>query len=78
MKQDLFLALGHKATHQLGRCDYQTEPDILKLDKLFKLYNRYYLRKSNKCNSRDFFRSKQTDTQTPDDYRRNLIELQKE
>ena len=59
-------ALGPEATHQITKSDYRTDSDNIELDKLLKLYNRYYLPERNEYNSRgDFFWAEQTDTGTP-------------
>ena len=51
----------------------------MKIDKLIKLYNRVYLPKENKYNTRrDFFSAKQTDRDTMEDHWEKLIELEKE
>ena len=56
IQQDFLWALGPETTHQIARSEYQTDPDNIRIDKLIKLYNRYYLPKRNKDNSRgDFF-----------------------
>ena len=56
IQQDFLWALGHKATHQIIRSEYRTDPDNIKIDKPIKLYNRCYSSKRNKYNSRgDFF-----------------------
>ena len=78
IQQDFLLAVGPEARHQITRYEYRTEPDNFKIDKFFKLYNRYYIPKGNKYNSRgEFFWAKQTDTETPDDHWEKLIEREK-
>ena len=54
--------MGLEETHQITQSEYRTEPDKSKIDKLIKLYNRFYLPKRKKYNSRgDIFWAKQTD-----------------
>ena len=48
IQQDFLWALEPETTHQITRSEYQTDPDIIKTDKLIKLYNRYNLLKRNK------------------------------
>ena len=43
--------MGAQAKHQITRSENQTEPDKIEIDKLFNLYNRYYLPERNKYNS---------------------------
>ena len=76
----LFWALGLEPTHQLTRSKCQTEPDKFKIDKRIKKYNRYYLPKRNKYNSREFFWAKHTDPlhDRVKKHRKKLIELEKE
>ena len=54
VQQDFLSALEPEATHQITRSEYRTQPDKIKTDKLIKLYNRHYLPKRNKNNSRKF------------------------
>ena len=77
-QQDFLWALGPEATHQMTRSEYQTEPDKIKIDKLLKKYNRYYLLKKYKNNSRgNFFWAKQADMETPEDHWEKMIDLEK-
>ena len=43
IKQDFLWAQRLEATHQIPRSEYRTDPENIKIDKLFKLYNRHYL-----------------------------------
>ena len=61
IQQDFLWALRTKARHQITRSEYRTDPDNIKIDKLIKLYNRYYLPKRNNSNSRGDFLGKTTD-----------------
>ena len=64
--------------HQIIRFEYRTETEKIKIGKLIRHYNRYYLPKRNKYKSRaDSFRAKQTDTETPRHNWEKLIELEK-
>ena len=52
IEQNFVWVLGPETTHQKTRSEYRTESDKIKIDKLIKLYYRYYLLKRNKYNSR--------------------------
>ena len=77
IQQDFPWALEPEATHQIRRSEYRIEPDKFKIDKLIKLYNRYYLPKRNNYNSRRDFFGQKTDTETPEDHGEKLIQLEK-
>ena len=47
IKQDLFRALVHEATHQMKRFENWTETDEIKIDKLLDLDDRNHLPKSS-------------------------------
>ena len=71
--------MGPKATHQITRSEYRTDPDNSEIDKLIKLYNRHYLSKRNKYNSIGAsFWAKQTDKEPPEDHCEKLLALEKE
>ena len=55
IQRDFLWALGLNAAHQIPQSEYRTDSDIIKIDKIFKLYNRHYLPKSNKYNSQVLF-----------------------
>ena len=55
IQQDFLWALEPEATRQITGSEYETDPDIIKIDKLIKLYNRYNLPKKNTYNSRGHF-----------------------
>ena len=77
-QQDFLWALGLEAKHQITKSEYQTDPDNIKIDKLIKLYTRYYLQKRKKYNSTgDFFCAKQTDTETSENHCEKFFELEK-
>ena len=72
IQQGFLWALGREAKHLETRSEYRTEPDNIKNEKLIKLYNRYYLPKRNKYNSRDFF-GQNKHTETPEDHWGNFL-----
>ena len=61
-QRDFLWALGPQTTHQATRSKNPAEPDKIVIDKLTKLYNRYYLPKRKKYTSRGGYygRNKQT------------------
>ena len=80
IRQHTFLwALGPEATLEITRLEYQREQDKIKIDKLFKLHNRYNLPKKNKFNSRgDFFVHNKQPRKHRKTTGRKLIELEQE
>ena len=50
IQQDIFWSLGPGATHQITRHEIRTDPDNIKIDKIIKIYYRYYLPKRDKYN----------------------------
>ena len=52
IQEDFLWALGLETAHQIIQSENRNEPDKIKIDKLIKLYNRYYLPKRNTENSR--------------------------
>ena len=78
--QDDFLwGIGQKALYQMTRAEYKTVPDKIAIKYLFRLFNEYFLPKRNTYhNRREFFWPKQTETETPEDFWRRLIEIEKE
>ena len=79
IQQDSLWTLEPKETHQITGSQYRTDTENIKRDKLIELCNTYYSPKRNKYKSRgDSFWAKQTDTETPEDHWKKLIELEKE
>ena len=79
IQQDFLWALRPEPTHQTTKSQNRSDPDNIKIDKLIKLHNKYYLAKRNKYNPRgDFFWAKQTDKNTPEDHWQKVLELEKE
>ena len=78
IQQDFLWALEPEATHQITKSECRTNPNKIKIKKLFKLYNRYYLPKRNKYNPRgDLFWAKQTGTEAPEDHWEKYLEIEK-
>ena len=69
IQKDFLWALRHKATHRITRSEYQTEPDKIKIDKLFNYKTDNTCRKeTNTTHEEIFFRAKQSDTETLGDH----------
>ena len=63
----------------MTRAEYKTNPDKIAIKDLFRLFNEYFLPKKNTYhNRREFFWTKQTETETLEDFWRRLIEIVKE
>ena len=63
----------------MTRAEYKTEPDKIAINDLIPLFNEYFLPKRNTYNnSGEFFWTKQTEAETPEDFWRRLIEIGKD
>ena len=63
----------------MTRAEYKTEPDKIAIKELIRLFNEYFLPKRNTYHNRgEFFWTKQTEAETPEDFWRRLIEIEKE
>ena len=78
--QDEFVwGIGPEALYQMTRAEYKTEPDKIAIKELIRLFNEYFLPKRNTYHNRgEFFWTKQTEAETPEDFWRRLIEIEKE
>ena len=71
--------MGPEALYQITRAEYKTEPDNIKIKDLIRLYTEHYLPKRNTYHNRgDFFWAKQWENETPKEFWRRLIEIEKE
>ena len=71
--------MGPEALFQITRAEYKTDPDSIKIKDLIRLYTEYYLPKRNTYHNRgDFCWAKQSEEETPEDFWRRLIEIEKE
>ena len=71
--------MGPEALFQITRVEYKTDPDSIKIKDLIRLYTEYYLPKRNTYHNRgDFFWAKQSEEETPEDFWRRLVEIEKE
>ena len=79
IQEDFIWGVGPEALYQMTRAEYKTEPDNIAVKNLIRLFNEYFLPKRNTYHNRgEFFWTKQTETETPEDFWRRLIEIEKE
>ena len=70
--------VGPEALYQITRAEYKTEPDSIKVKDLIRLFTEFYMPKNTYHNRGDFFWAKKTEEETPEDFWRRLIEIEKE
>ena len=79
IQENFIWGVGPEALYQITRAEYKTEPDSIKIKDLIRLFTEYYLPKRNTYhNGRDFFWAKQTEEESPEEFWRRLIEIEKE
>ena len=79
IQEDFIWGVGPEALFQITRAEYKTDMDSIKIKDLIRLYTEYYLPKRNTYHNRgDFFWAKQSEEETPGDFWRRLIEIEKE
>ena len=79
IQEDFIWGVGPEALFQITRAEYKTDPDSIKIKDIIRLYTEYYLPKRNTYHNRgDFFWAKQSEEETPEDFWRRLIEIEKE
>ena len=79
IQEEFIWGVGPEALYQITRAEYKTEPDSIKVKDLIRLYTEYYLPKRNTYHNRgDFFWAKQSEEETPEEFWRRLIEIEKE
>ena len=70
--------MGPEALYQITRAEYKTEHDSIRTLDLIRLFTEFYMPKRNTYHKRgDFFWAKQTEEETPDEFWRRLIEIEK-
>ena len=63
----------------MKRAEYKTEPDKIAIKEIIRLFNEYFLPKRNTYqNRKEFFWTKQAESETPENFWRRLIEIEKE
>ena len=79
IQEDFIWGVGPEALYQITRAEYKTEPDSIKIKDLIRLFTEFYMPKRNTYHNRgDFFWAKQTEEETPEEFWRRLIEIEKE
>ena len=79
IQEDFIWGVGPEALYQISRVEYKMEPDSIKIKDLIRLFPEYYLPKRNTYHNRgDFFWAKQTEEETPEEFWRRLIEIEKQ
>ena len=79
IQEDFIWGVGPEALYQITRAEYKTEPDSIKIKDQIRLYTEHYLPKRNTYHNRgDFFWAKQSENETPEEFWRLLIQIEKE
>ena len=79
IQDDFVWGIGPEALYQMTRAEYKTEPDKIAIKDLIRLFNENFLPKRNTYHNRGvFFWTKQTESETPEELWRRLIEIEKE
>ena len=79
IQEDLIWGVGPEALYQITRAEYKMEPDSIKILDLIRLFTEFYMAKRNTYHNRgDFFWAEQTEDETPEEFWRRLIEIEKE
>ena len=79
VQEDFIWGVGPEALYRITRAEYKTEPDSIKIPDLIRLFTEFFMPKRNTYNNRgNFFWAKQTEDETPEEFWRRLIEIDKE
>ena len=79
IQEDFLWGVGPEALYQITRAEYKTEPDSIIVKDSIRLFTKFYMPKRNTYHNRgDIFWAKQTEEETPEDFWRRLIEIEKE
>ena len=79
--EDFIWGVGPEALYQITRAEYERNKRKIRniIKDFFRLYTEHYLPKRNTFHNRgDFFRAKQSENETPKEFWRQLIEIEKE
>ena len=77
--KDFIKGVGQEALYQITSDEYKREPDSIKILDLIRLFTEFYMPNRNTYYNRgDFFWAKQTEDETPDEFWRLFIEIEKE
>ena len=78
-QEDFIWGVGQEALYRITRAENKTEPDSIKIKDLIWLFTEFYMQKWNTYHNRgDFFWAKQTEDETPEEFWRMLVEIEKE
>ena len=79
IRQDFIWGTGPSAIEIISKGEFNTDPDTINTEKLIHLFKDYYMPKRNTYHNRgDFFWAKQEENETPEDYWRKLVSLEKD
>ena len=79
IQEDFIWGVAPEALYQMTRAEYKTEPDSIRVKELIRLFTEYFLPKRNSYYNRgEFFWTKQTETETHENFWRRLIEIENE
>ena len=79
IQENFIWGIGPEALYQMTRAENKTEPDKIAVKDLIRLFNEHFLPKRNTYHNRgEFFWTRQTESETPEDFWRRLIEIEKE
>ena len=78
IQDDFVWRIGPEVLYQMTRTKYKTEPDKIAIKELIRLFNEFFLpKRSSYYNSGEFFWTEQTESETPENFWRRLIEIEK-
>ena len=79
IQEDFIWGVGQEALHQITRAEYKTEPGSIEVKDLIRSYTEHYLPKRNTFLKRGgFLWAKKLEDETPEEFWRRLIEIEKE
>ena len=79
IQEDFIWGVGPESLYQNFRAEYKTQPDSIKILDLIRLFTELYMPKQNTYHNRGyFFWAKQTDEETPEEFWRRVIDIEKE
>ena len=77
IQEDFIWGISPEALYQMTRAEYKTEPDKIAVKDLIRLFNEYFSPKRNTYHNRgEFFWTRQTEPETPENFCRRLIEIE--
>ena len=76
IQDDFVWGIGPEALYRMTRAETKTETDKMAIKDLIRLFNEYFLSKRNTYNHGEW--TKQTEAETPEDFCRRRIEMEKQ